>query len=82
MSKLDKLISKLCAGSTDVSFREIKQLLEAYGYEEVRVRGSHHNFRNPEGKQRKSIVVPKTKGQKVKRNYVDKVLGYLGIDSS
>lgn len=42
MSKWDKLINKICNLSKDVRFDELKKILEEYGYEIDRDKGSSH----------------------------------------
>lgn len=42
MTKRDKRLQKLRQNPRQVSFEEIKQVLEDYGYIHVRTQGSHH----------------------------------------
>jgi len=44
--------------------------LEAFGYQEIRAKGSHHAFENDQGE---VIIIPKKGGKKVKRTYDDVV---------
>lgn len=43
-----KLLEKVLSGSKNVRFREMTALVEAFGFREVRVNGSHHIFQHPE----------------------------------
>lgn len=59
MSKWDKLINKICNLSKDVRFDELKKILEEYGYEMDRYKGSSHcTFRK---KGCNPITIPKHK---------------------
>ncbi|MEH2457066.1 type II toxin-antitoxin system HicA family toxin [Nostoc sp.] len=55
----------------EVRFQEVYYLLEAFGFEEKKSQGSHHSFRDSQGK---TITVPKTGGQKVKGIYIQQIL--------
>ncbi len=52
-------------------------LLEAFGFEEKRSRGSHHSFRDSQGR---IITVPKQGGQKVKRVYLQEIIKLLNLE--
>lgn len=39
-----KLLAKILNGSFDVSFADMRRLVEAFGFQLSRVRGSHHIF--------------------------------------
>ena len=59
MSKWDKLLNKICNLSKDVRFDELKKILEEYGYEMDRYKGSSHcTFRK---KGCNPITIPKHK---------------------
>lgn len=45
MSKIDKLIQKILNGK-NVSYQEAENLLLSLGFQ-LKIRGSHHNFRKP-----------------------------------
>lgn len=62
--KLLKLVELFLSEPVEVRFEEVRALLNAFGFEEVRSKGSHHIFRNSEGQ---TQVVPKKSGQRVKR---------------
>ena len=42
-----KLLSKILVGSLNVSFSDMRKLVEAFGFRLSRVRGSHHIFIHP-----------------------------------
>jgi predicted RNA binding protein YcfA (HicA-like mRNA interferase family) len=44
MSKRDKRLQRLRQNPKNVTFDELKQVLEDYGFEHVRTSGSHHTF--------------------------------------
>jgi predicted RNA binding protein YcfA (HicA-like mRNA interferase family) len=77
MSKLAKLIRSFLANPPDVRFEDVRYVLEAFGFQEKRSRGSHHTFENEMGK---VIVVPKKGGQKVKRFYVQRIVELLKLE--
>lgn len=79
MSKLDKLIAKFKQKPPEVNFAEVVYVLEAFGFEEKRTKGSHHSFRNGEGLK---ITIPKKGGQKVKGIYVQKLLKLLDLEEN
>mgnify|MGYP003382943192 CR=1 FL=1 len=43
-----KLLEKILAGSKNISFNDFVALVEAFGFELSRTRGSHHIFEHPE----------------------------------
>lgn len=46
MSKIEKLVFALLSGTSDsnISFSELKTVLEYFGFECVQIRGSHHIY--------------------------------------
>jgi predicted RNA binding protein YcfA (HicA-like mRNA interferase family) len=77
VSKLDKLIAHLRSEPSEASFSDIKRILEAFDFVEVRSSGSHHIFRHQDSRQ---ITIPKDSGRKVKKIYIKKVTNLLGLD--
>ncbi|MGI8351694.1 type II toxin-antitoxin system HicA family toxin [Niallia circulans] len=49
MAKIDKIILKMKNQPKGITFNEVKKVLEHLGYIVVRIRGSHHQFRNEQG---------------------------------
>ena len=47
MNKL-KLLEKVLAGSKNIRFGDMVTLVEAFGFQQMRVRGSHHIFQRSE----------------------------------
>ena len=43
-----KLLQKVLSGSKNVRFGDVRTLMEAFGFQVVRVSGSHHIFAHPE----------------------------------
>ena len=78
MSKIAKLIKHLLSHPSEARFTEISYVLKAFGYQEVRVKGSHHVFENNRGD---VIVVPKKGGKKVKRTYIEAVIKLLDLEN-
>jgi predicted RNA binding protein YcfA (HicA-like mRNA interferase family) len=76
MGKLKKLIQQFLNHPPEVRFEDVRYLLEAFGFVEIRSRGSHHSFRNEIGQK---IVIPKKGGQKVKGVYVKLIVDLLDI---
>ncbi|HLO42197.1 MAG TPA: type II toxin-antitoxin system HicA family toxin [Phycisphaerales bacterium] len=63
---------------SDVSFRDIRSLLERHGWSLDRIKGSHHVFA---GEGRRTVVIPVHKG-KVKFCYkreIDRQIAALGL---
>ena len=79
MSKLHKILNKFRQKPPEVNFSEVVYVLQAYGFEEKRIKGSHHSFRNSEGLK---ITIPKKGGQKVKGIYVQKLLKLLELEEN
>ncbi|HTL88191.1 MAG TPA: type II toxin-antitoxin system HicA family toxin [Leptolyngbya sp.] len=77
MSKLSKLIELFLREPSEVRFEDICYVLTAFEFEEVRSRGSHHTFRNPEGLK---ITVPKKGGKMVKGVYVKQIIELLNLE--
>ncbi|MBP3208047.1 MAG: type II toxin-antitoxin system HicA family toxin [Campylobacter sp.] len=68
MSTKEKLLKNIKNNPKNVSYDDIKKLLNLYGFELVSIKGSHHKFR----RNGKSIMVPYHKP--IKENYVKDVL--------
>ncbi|MEM6599052.1 MAG: type II toxin-antitoxin system HicA family toxin [Cyanobacteria bacterium P01_C01_bin.69] len=77
MSKLEKRVASLLRDSSDYAFSDLKKVLLAFGYTEVRVQGSHHTFRDEKGHVQ---VVPKKGGKKVKKPYVKRAAKILKLE--
>jgi predicted RNA binding protein YcfA (HicA-like mRNA interferase family) len=76
MGKLEKLIQQFLNNPPEVRFEDVRYLLEAFGFIEIRSRGSHHSFRNEIGQK---VVIPKKGGQKVKGVYVKLIVDLLDL---
>ncbi|AFZ35571.1 YcfA family protein [Stanieria cyanosphaera PCC 7437] len=76
MSKLKKLILQFLQKPPEVSFGDVVYVLKAFGFEEQRSKGSHHSFRDSQGRK---ITIPKKGGQKVKGVYVQKIVELLNL---
>ena len=75
--KLEKLVEQFLNKPPEVRFEDVRYLLEAFGFEEKRSKGSHHSFRDSQGRK---ITVPKKGGQKVKGIYVQQIVELLNLE--
>lgn len=78
MSRDDKLIAKLRRRPPEADFGDLQKVLEMFGWELKRVKGSHHHFTKP-GADPPIITIP-VHGSRVKGVYVKKILSYLELD--
>ena len=76
MSKLEKLVLQFLKKPPEVNFDDVVYVLKAFGFEEKRSKGSHHSFRDSQGRK---ITIPKKGGQKVKGIYVQKIVELLNL---
>jgi predicted RNA binding protein YcfA (HicA-like mRNA interferase family) len=76
MDRLEKLIQKFLRQPPEVRFDDVQYLLQEFGFEEKRSKGSHHSFRNAAGLK---ITVPKKGGKMVKGIYVQQIVKLLNL---
>lgn len=76
MSRLRKLVNRFLSEPPEVRFDDVYFLLKAFGFEEIRSKGSHHIFRNADGLK---ITVPKKGGKMVKGTYVKQIVQLLNL---
>jgi predicted RNA binding protein YcfA (HicA-like mRNA interferase family) len=76
MSRLKKLVEQFLKQPVEVRFEDVRYLLEAFGFEEKRSKGSHYSFRDSLGK---IVTVPKKGEQKVKGVYVQQIVEMLNL---
>jgi predicted RNA binding protein YcfA (HicA-like mRNA interferase family) len=72
-----KLIEQLLRDPPEARFDDIQYLLEAFGFEEKRSKGSHHTFRSEAGLK---ITVPKKGGKMVKAVYIRQIVTLLQLE--
>lgn len=77
MTKREKLIERIRARPAEADFRDVKALLELFGWTLDRSRGSHHTF-TKEGEP--SIAVSTISGRTVKQYLLRQVCNRLGLD--
>ena len=77
MTKLEKLVESFLSNSSDFKFSDVERVLNAFGFQELRSKGSHHVFGHPDG--RKMPAIPKKSGKKVKRTYVKRIVQILEL---
>ncbi|NET02499.1 MAG: addiction module toxin, HicA family [Sphaerospermopsis sp. SIO1G1] len=53
-------------------------VLESFGYQEIRTKGSHHAFENEQGE---VIIIPKKGGKKVKLTYIEEMIRLLDLEN-
>jgi predicted RNA binding protein YcfA (HicA-like mRNA interferase family) len=77
VSRLRKLVEQFLKVPPEVRFEDVYYLLAAFGFKEIRSRGSHHIFRNSEGLK---ITVPKQGGKVVKGVYIKQIVVLLKLE--
>ena len=77
MTRLEKLIERIKARPPDADLGDVQRLLEAFGYEKKRQKGSHVAFKKSG---ERTITMPIVGGRKVKRVYLDQICELLGLD--
>jgi predicted RNA binding protein YcfA (HicA-like mRNA interferase family) len=77
VTRIEKLVERICARPPTARFSDVQTLLAALGWTIGRERGSHVTFVK-EGEC--AIVVPKDGGRRVKRVYLDEICERLGLD--
>lgn len=77
MTRRDKLIEKIRARPPTADFGDVRTLLESFGWEQARTKGSHVSFVKAG---EPAIVLSTVNGRKVKRVYLDQICERLGLD--
>jgi predicted RNA binding protein YcfA (HicA-like mRNA interferase family) len=77
-NKLRKLIEQFLRDPPEVCFDDVQYLLESFGFEEKRSKGSHHTCRNSDGLK---ITVPKKSGRIVKGVYAQQIVKLLNLEN-
>lgn len=73
VTKREKLFLKLFRSPQETSLRDIEKVLNCFGYEKARIRGSHHIFRKGN---HATIVLP-VHNNMIKKTYIKKVTKIL-----
>ena len=76
MSRRDKLRQRIEKNPKNVAFRDLRLLLELYGFELRRTRGSHHSFVGEVGGRKILLIVPFRRP--LKSVYVKRALDLIG----
>lgn len=63
MSKLEKLVQQFLRKPSEVRFEDVRYILEAFGFDQKRSKGSHHSFCDFQGR---TITISKKGEKKVK----------------
>ncbi|MFZ4816990.1 MAG: type II toxin-antitoxin system HicA family toxin [Phototrophicaceae bacterium] len=58
MSKREKRLEKLRQSPKDVSFEQLRQVLEDHGFILTKVTGSHHTFKRKIGQEEIRLTIP------------------------
>lgn len=74
MARIEKIIEKMKNRPKGIRFEELVKVLNHYGYILVRVKGSHHHFRNDKG----DVITIPNHGNPIKAVYVKDVLQRIG----
>lgn len=74
MGRKRKLLERLLRLPPEMRYEEVETVLTMFGFQPVRSRGSHHQFRHPTGVM---LTVPKMGGRVVKRTYLRQVVQAL-----
>jgi predicted RNA binding protein YcfA (HicA-like mRNA interferase family) len=75
MTKREKRLKKIRQNPKNVPFDDLRMLLEDYGFELRRTRGSHHSFVGSIGGEKVTLVIPYNKP--LNPVYVNKALGFI-----
>lgn len=70
---VEKILKKMQKQPNGIKFNEVSKVLNEYGYELVRIKGSHRHFRNKEG----DVITIKEENP-LKAVYVKDVLTRIG----
>ncbi len=76
MSRRDKLVEKIRRRPPEASFRDVRKLLEEFGWMHDRTEGSHATFT----KSREYPIVVTVHDKRVKRGYLDDICERLQLD--
>ncbi len=77
MSQIEKLIALIKKRPVEAEFDDVARVLYHFGWAAAREEGSHVSFTKAG---ELPIVIPKRHGRKVKRIYLDRLCGRLGLD--
>ncbi|MBZ0310271.1 MAG: type II toxin-antitoxin system HicA family toxin [Anaerolineae bacterium] len=75
MTKREKRLQKLRQNPKNVSFQDLKTVLEDFGFELVRSSGSHHSFSIMIGQEQHLLVIPYSRP--IKTIYVRETLDLI-----
>ena len=76
MTRRDRLIERIRTRPLEADFDDVRRLLESFGWVLAREGGSHAMFTKPG---ESTITVPRVRGRKVKRTYLDIIIDRLGM---
>jgi predicted RNA binding protein YcfA (HicA-like mRNA interferase family) len=76
MGDIDKLVERICRRPPEARFDDVRRMLEAFGWDMRRQKGSHVTF----VKTGRAILVISKHNEKVKRAYLDDICEQLGLE--
>ena len=74
MAGVEKIVEKMQRQPHGITFAESKKVLEAYGFEVVRHKGSHYQFRHGSGE----LITIKRDSPTLKKAYIVDILSRIG----
>lgn len=77
VADIEKLVKRILQRHKDITFQEVRNLLEAFGYHERTLHGKHPVFVKPG---HPPITVPTVKGRHVKWPYIRKIVELLRLE--
>ena len=78
VNRKDRRIAKIVARPTEADFSDVRTVLEVFGWELARTKGSHHSIKSADGA--RTVIVPTVSGKRVKRHYLDEICRLLDLD--
>lgn len=77
MTRLEKRIERMRRRPPHADFRDVRRVLEAFGWTLDRMVGSHHHFVKPG---ELPLTIPTVAGRRVRRVYLDVICERLGLE--
>lgn len=77
MSSFAKLIKKFVYKQNEITISDVRRLANGFGYKEKKKPGSEYTFHRTRSY---PFTAPTVKGRYVKREYVKRIVGILGLE--
>jgi predicted RNA binding protein YcfA (HicA-like mRNA interferase family) len=78
VTRRERLVAKILGRPPEMDFDDVRWLLEEYGWEYRRERGSHVTFKK---RGTGTVTIPKRRGRVVARPSIDMVIAKLGLEN-